>query len=62
MPHSAPDPCPSCHTQVSTPYAAASEIRLNTTALAASSTERKARVSSRKVATLMMASMSGKSP
>ena len=43
MSHSAPEPWPSCHTQVSTPYAAASEIRLDTTALAAS-TERLAGV------------------
>src|ERR1700742_3942239 len=45
-----------------TPYAAASEIRLNTTALSASTTDRNARVSRMNVAAAMSVSISGKSP
>src|SRR6185437_2339540 len=61
-PNIAIDPCPSWNTQVMTPYAAASEIRLNTTALSARTTDRKARVSRMNVAMAISDSISGKSP
>jgi hypothetical protein len=53
------DPCPSCHTHVMTPKVAASEIRLRTTAFAASTTERNARVRAMKVRTDRMIRSSG---
>ena len=61
-PNIAIDPCPSWNTQVMTPYAAASEIRLNATAFAASRTDRNARVSRRKVVAASTASSTGNSP
>ncbi len=56
------DPCPSWNTQVSTPYAAASEIRLKTTAFRASTTERNARASKMNVAIAISVSISGNMP
>ena len=62
MPHRAFDPYPFCQIRVSAPQAAAMDRMLRTTALAGSSSERKARASRTKPSTAIRAIISGKLP
>jgi hypothetical protein len=55
-PNSASEPCPSCQNQVMAPNTAASDIRLSSTALIGSSSDRNVRTSSTKVITAISAS------
>lgn len=61
-PHRALLPYPICHTRTMAPKAEPTEAALRATALAASTTDRKARVSSTRVKRAMRPSMSGKLP